>query len=171
MEVNILGDGVTRLTFSKKVDRSYRIPFGLAVVIVAVAATVELSLSYGEIVDYRGVISGLAGVLLLVMGMLFVRSKSVQTESLILFPKLGLQVVYTDGSSRFFQLDVIDFFTINEGFEHCRIVVYLALVTVQKHCLVLFNDTRPSPESLVVAFEKLDSWLTSSRAATDQRPT
>jgi hypothetical protein len=88
------------------------------------------------------------------------------SESILLFPKLGLQLIDIKGRSRFVQTPDIDFFAINEGFERCRVVVYLVLVTSDKRCILLFNDTRPSTEGLSMAFEALDSWLSNSRSAT-----
>jgi GPI-GlcNAc transferase complex, PIG-H component len=103
-------------------------------------------------------------VCLFVMIVNATRNRSMN-ESLLLFPEVGLQISRS-GSQMFIQASEVECFAMNEAFERCRVVVYLTLVKTDKRCLVLFDQTRPSVESLISAFETLDAWLVSLKRGT-----
>ena len=87
-----------------------------------------------------------------------VSNKPIQ-ETILIFPSLGIQIESQKMEPKFYCFSEIEFFTVNEGFEKCRVVVYLALVTLEKNVVVLFNETRPEVNHLLASFEVLDSCL------------
>jgi hypothetical protein len=87
------------------------------------------------------------------------------TEKALLFPGVGIQLIDSQERTRYIQASDIECFAINEGFEHCRVVVYLVLVKRDKSCLVLFDETRPPVEGLTAAFDRLDEWLSHNAMA------
>ena len=128
--------------------------FGLIVVVlVALSGTVAPSIAVGICIPF-----------LLILPLVRKSPPTTLSESISIFPGLGVQLESIHGQRRFFSVSDIEFFTINEGFERCRIVVYLVLVTVSKECVVLFNDTRPDLKALVAAFDALDTWLSVAKS-------
>jgi len=165
ISIDNLPDGATKIAISSTNARSLWVTeLSLAIFAVILCLT--------PFIEWRATVALLASALCCSFVMHRVRDRSFKVEeSIIVFPGLGVQLVATDGSSQFFAASDIDHISVNEGFEHCRIVVYLVLVTPQKRCVVLFNRVRPSLPTLVRAFEVLDSWLvrTKSIAATEKQ--
>jgi hypothetical protein len=162
LTVTDLPGGVTHLAFRKQ----NKFPFFslLILQVIAILAVVTSRFVESEVIEFCAYVLPLAAFIGTIAIKVFYNRATTSVESILVFPGLGVQIETTSGGKRFFNASEIDFFTINEGFERCRIVVYLVLVTVQKKCVVLFNDTRPDLKSLVVAFDVLDCWIANTKS-------
>ena len=155
-----LSGGVIRLSVTRR--RSSLLQ--LALLVPLAANFVILFLAFSEALPLYLAI-GICTFLLFIVASTARPVSSSVSESISIFPGLGVQLEGINGQRLFFSAADIELFTINEGFERCKIVVYLVLVTISKRCVVLFDETRPDLKALIASFEALDTWLAEAKSA------